>query len=304
MSSFAAVVVTYYPDRADISNLDPIVRACPRLFVIDNTPQKDAPAFPDLAGMTVVKLGENVGIAAALNLGIRLAGREGTENIFLFDQDSRLPDTFFTEMLWFKSVIDGKTPICALYVPNWRGRNTGTFARFTLLTRGSCRIRTCAKLQDVPLRGALTAITSGTLIAHSKYMQMGPFREDYFIGFVDIEYCLRAWKLGFRVALNCRVTIDHAIGNSIVKRFLALPIKPTFQPPQRKYYSARNGIRTSLDYFSVFPLYLPFIVAGLFLELLSVLLYENSKTRKVEAMLTGFFHGLIGRMGERPGSKA
>jgi rhamnosyltransferase len=300
MSGFAAVVVTHYPDRADISNLEHIARACPRLFVIDNTPQKDARAFTGLAGATVVKLGKNVGIAAALNLGTRLAGQEGYENIFLVDQDSRLPETFFAEMLRFKSRIDRKTATCALYVPNWRDRNTQTFGKFTLLTRGTCRIRTCAKLQGMPPRGALTAITSGTLIAHSKYKRIGPFREDYFIGFVDVEYCLRVWKLGFRVALNCRVTIDHAIGNRIVRRFLALPIKPTFQPPRRKYYSARNGIRTSLDYFSAFPLYLPFIVATLFLELLSVLLYEKSKTRKVEALLTGLFHGLIGRMGKCP----
>jgi rhamnosyltransferase len=297
---FAAVVVTHYPDRAVITNLRLIAGACPRLFVIDNTPLSDSPAFPALGRARVVKLGENIGLAAALNLGIRLAAQEGYENIFLLDQDSRLPETFFTSMLHFKDLIDEKTAICALYVPNFYDRNSKTFARFPVLTRASCRIKTCGELRDRPTREALIAITSGTLVAYSKYVRIGQLREDYFIGFVDAEYCLRVWKHGFRVALNCRVTIDHAIGNRVVRGFLGLPLRPNFQAPLRRYYTARNGIRTSLDYFAAFPLYLPFIVAGLFLEFLSILLYESGKARKVQALLAGLLHGLLGRMGKCP----
>ena len=292
--------MTYYPDRAAITNLKLIAEACPRLFVIDNTPRYDSPAFPALERATVVELGENIGLAAALNLGIRLSGREGYENIFLLDQDSRLPETFFSSMLHFKRNIDEKTAICALYVPNFYDRNSKTLARFPLLTRASFRIKTCDGLRDGLSKEALIAITSGTLIAYSKYIRIGQFREDYFINFVDAEYCLRAWTRGFRVALNCRVTINHAVGNRVVRGFLGLPLKPNFQPPPRRYYTARNGIRTSLDYFAAFPLYLPFIMAGLFLEFLSILLYERGKARKVYALLAGLLHGLLGRMGKCP----
>jgi rhamnosyltransferase len=298
--SFATVVVTYQPDTEAITNLQLIAESCPKLFVIDNTPRRDTTSFPTLEGATVVKLGENIGLAAALNRGIRLAGLEGYEDIFLLDQDSRLPESFFMKMLCFKSVSDKKTATGALYVPNFYDRNTKTFARFPLLTRASLRRRTCSELRDRPLRGALIAITSGTLIAYSKYLQIGQLREDYFIESVDNEYCLRVWKRGFRVALNCRVTIDHAIGKRVVRRFLGLKLRPNFHAPLRRYYMARNGIRTSLDYFAAFPLYLPFIIAGLFLEVLSILLYERSKTRKICALLVGLLHGLIGPMGKCP----
>ena len=295
---FAAVVVTYRPDGEVLENFQSVIESGGRLIVIDNTPLPDIPEFRELPGTTVVTLGRNIGLAAALNLGIRRAGGDGYENIFLFDQDSRPPRDFFSNMLHFKIDVDARADDCALYASNFYDRNSRTYARFPLFTRGTFRRRRCVRLRSGLLQETVMAITSGTLIAYSRYLKTGPFREDYFIDGIDTEYCLRIGKLGFRSALNCRATIDHALGNRVIRRFLGLTLRPSFHDASRRYYEARNGIRTALDYFADFPLYLPLFLAGLVQESLSIFLYEPDKARKIRALLAGLLHGLIGRMGE------
>jgi rhamnosyltransferase len=295
---FAVVVVTYYPDKNVLDNLRSIAESGARLIVVDNTPIPIVPAFEALPGTMVVRPGKNIGLAAALNLGVRRAGEEGYEDIFLFDQDSRPSRDFFSNMLLFKRAVDDRTDDCALYASNFYDRNSRAHARFPLFTRWTFRRRTCARLRGGLLHETVMAITSGTLIAYSKYLKTGPFREDYFIDGIDTEYCLRIGRLGFRSSLNCRATLDHALGNRVIRKFLGLTLRPSFHDASRRYYEARNGIRTALDYFADFPLYLPLFLAGIIQESLSICLYEPDKARKIRALLAGLLHGLSRRLGE------
>lgn len=300
----AAVIVTHFPDREALDSLDRVASRCARLVVVDNTPAGDAPEFRAASRITVLRPGRNIGLAAALNRGVRAAGEAGFENIFLLDQDSRLPEGFFREMLNFEEAEEAKDSALGFCVADFRDRNSGTPARFSLLRRSSFRLQTGREIGRRPAPGALVAITSGTLIRYSLYQRIGPFREDYFIGFVDVEYGLRAAGLGLRVALNSQLTIDHAVGHRVVKRFLGLTLKPDHEPPARKYYAARNGVRTALDYFSSRPILLPWVAGALAVNLFATLLYEERKAAKVGATLAGVFDGLTGRMGERTGSRA
>lgn len=298
MSKFAVVVVTYFPNNASIQSLNRISRLCHKLIIIDNTPADTITDFPKLQNITVYKFRENVGLATALNKGTQLAGQQGYKNIFLLDQDSRLPHHFFKNMLIFKSKIDSLVCNCKLYAPNFYDRNSKTFAKFPIITRFTVKHTTCGKIQSGPCNYATIAITSGTLITYSGYKEIGPFRDDYFIDFIDNEYCLRAKKFGFSVAVNCDVVLNHSIGKRSVHHFLGMTIKPNHHPPVRRYYISRNGIRTAIDYIFSYPSYIPLITARMIHELISILLYEDSKYKKIKALIYGIYHGLIGKMGK------
>jgi rhamnosyltransferase len=297
---FAVVVVTFHPDADALANLRVIAGSGARLFVIDNTPLPEVPEFEDLPGTTVVRPGENIGLAAALNLGIRQAGEEGFEDIFLFDQDSRPLGDFFSNMLTFRRSSGREPGGAVLCVSDFYDRNTRTYARFPLFTRWTFRRRTCAKLRAEPARETVMAITAGSLLSYSGFVRTGPFREDYFIDGIDTEYCLRLGKLGFRTALNCRAAIDQALGNRMIRKFFGLTMRPSFHAAIRRYYESRNGLRTALKYLVDFPLYLPLFMAGIAQESLSILLYEPGKARKLGAQLAGLVHGLAGRGGRCP----
>lgn len=300
MYRHAAIVVTYFPDTDVIENLERLSFLCDQLIIIDNTSQKDRPSYPKKPNVTVQTCMENVGLAKALNMGMNLAGKVGIENVFLLDQDSRPSNRYFREMLRFKSTFENSKYKYGFYVPNFYDRNSKTFAIFPLLNRWYLRHVTC---KNMPIRNekfALIAITSGMLIDLSQYNEIGPFREDYYIDFIDNEYCLRANRLGFSIAVNCELILDHAVGQRSVKKFLGLTIKPNHHFPVRKYYIFRNGVRTTIEYFRPYPIYAILMIARLTHEILSIFLYESDKLRKTEAILLGTYHGFVGKMGKCP----
>jgi rhamnosyltransferase len=223
---FASVVVAYFPSSDTLTNLMAIADASDALIVVDNTP--GSADFSELHNRNVHILHEtkNVGLAKALNDGLELVGILGYKNVFLFDQDSKPTNLFFECMLNFKRLNDQKDINIAFFVPNFFDVNCGSFATFPLLSAYHFRHRRCDDMKPYYTGKALIAITSGTLISYDKYMEIGPFAEEYFIDFIDNEYCLRAAKKGLTVAVNCQATLVHAIGNRIRKEFLCLLIKP------------------------------------------------------------------------------
>jgi len=300
MPGSAAVVVTYFPDADAVRTLKRLSELSETLIIIDNTPEEMRKAFPQASNVVLWNPGKNIGLAAALNRGMQLAADLGIQEVFLFDQDSRPSDHYFQQMLEFKSRLIKSGRKVAFCVPNFYDRNSKTFAVYPVVGRFSIRHVTCANMPGTFDNAALMAITSGMLISQAAYRAVGPFREDYFIDFIDNEYCLRANAAGYSVAVNCKATLDHAIGHRSVKKFLGLTIKPNHHPPSRKYYIFRNGVRTATDYFRQYPAYAGLMAARLAHETLSIVLYEKNKRRKLRAIVFGFCHGSAGRMGKCP----
>jgi len=277
MPKHAAIIVTYFPDKNALENLERLPYLCDTVIVFDNTPVPKMEGFPSRPNLTVWNCAENLGLASALNMGMRLVAKQGIENIFLFDQDSIPCRQYFQTMLRFKSKADNTTHRYAFYVPNFYDRNSKTFSTFPLIGHFSLRHVTCREMPPITDNSALIAVTSGMLITLSVYNRIGPFREDYLTDFIDNEYFLRANLLGYSIAVNCDLVLDHAVGQRSVKRFYGLTIKPNHHPPIRKYYIFRNGIRTAIDYFRRYPFYAVLITARLAHEIFSVVLYEGNK---------------------------
>jgi rhamnosyltransferase len=298
MSGCASVIVTYFPDRSSLDNIELVADFCTKVVVIDNTPGNISVHFPTHNNVILHRFGENRGLATALNKGIQIAAAEGVESIFLFDQDSRPPYGFFHKMLTFKERIESENDYCILYVPNFFDVNSKTYAKFPVLNGIFFKHLTCKNFTSGICHHPTVAITSGSLLNYSSFNKIGPFRDDYFIDFIDNEYCLRVYKRGFRIAINCGLVMDHAIGKRFRNRFLGIPINSNNHPALRRYYMARNGLRTALDYLSFCPSFLPLILARLGSEMLSVLFYETDKYRKVRAIFYGVCHGLTGRLGK------
>jgi len=298
MFNCAVVIVTFFPDQSSIKTIKAYTAACSFVVVVDNTPDTSSVEFPEAGNLLIVRLGENMGLATALNRGIHLAGGKGYQNIFLFDQDSSASSDYFNDMLLFKKKTDKKYSNCAICVPNFFDRNSQTFSKFPVIGRFILRHFTCENFHTIPPDRSVMAITSGSLLDYEKVKIIGGMREDYFIDFLDNEYCMRVYAAGYRIAINCNVTLDHAIGNRVTKKFIFLTVKPNHHLPVRRYYITRNGLRTAFDYKKAYPSYFLLITARLSHEILSIILYEKLKTKKLRAMLWGFFHSLSNTMGK------
>lgn len=295
---FAVVIVTFYPGQHVLAHIASMCLLCPCVIVVDNTPGDIVVPFPASPNLLTKRLGTNKGLAYALNQGMALAHHRKIEQTFLLDQDSRLPVDYFTRMLAFKAEMDARYRQCAFYVPSFWDRNSKSFANFPVITRFGFRHTGCAHFTYDMGKGALIAITSGMLITWSRYRDIGSFPDDYFIDFIDNAYCLKAGAKGLFVAVNCRVTLDHAIGNRRTHRFGGFSVKPNHHAAVRRYYIARNGLQTAMRFRRHYPSYIILIGLRLSHEFFSILIYEKDKRRKTGALIYGCWHGLMGRMGK------
>ena len=93
------IIVTYAPDTEHLQRvLASIARQTPHVILVDNTPGPHA-AIATPEGVQCITLGENLGIAAAQNIGIRQALAQGANVIWLSDQDTIYPTNFLADML-------------------------------------------------------------------------------------------------------------------------------------------------------------------------------------------------------------
>lgn len=293
----AIIIVTYNPDKDTLSYIANLTGEQNQIIVVDNsTSSIDLALLEQQPQIEVIRNGGNLGLALALNQGVDMALEKGINDIFLFDQDSRIPEAFIEKMLAFKR--EKAEDDCVVIAPNFIDTNIGTEARFSILEKWHWHNVSCSDRLE-PLNVSF-AITSGSLLDGRLYKKLGPFREDYFIDHVDSEYCLRASTQNMKIQVNCNVTLRHTIGARTIKKFLGITIKPNHHSPVRRYYIFRNGTRVSIEYGKNIPSVISLNIARLIHEILSVLLYEHSKWKKIKAMMIGLWHGIVGHMGPAP----
>lgn len=165
----------------------------------------------------------NRGIAAALNEGFSAAASEGADWILSMDQDSILPPGAVQALLQC-ACQDSRI---AQAGPRWNDD----------MCDGSC--------SDTSF-----LITSGSLVRASSWLEAGPFREDYFIDLVDVEYSRRLRDKGFRVVCCPLVAMEHHLGegplgwNIFGKKRLCY----IGHAPFRIYYMLRNSLYFHQEY--------------------------------------------------------
>jgi rhamnosyltransferase len=127
-------------------------------------------------------------------------------------------------------------------------------------------------------------MTSGCLLDLVAWQVVGPFRDDFFIDFVDNEYCLRLRREGYRVLRANRANLEHAVGD--ISRYG--PLIATNHSPLRRYYKTRNRLWVFREYLPDFPGHCLFDLVRLAKEIGSILLFEVEKWAKLRMMWRGF----------------
>jgi rhamnosyltransferase len=144
------------------------------------------------------------------------------------------------------------------------------------------------------------AITSGCLTRIAAWAQLGGFDETLFIDFVDTDYCLRAQRAGWTIAVSAQAQLQHSLGKRSVCQIAGIELRPTNHGPLRRYYIARNRIRMICRHGVHVPHWLVFEVCWTLYNLFRVLVAEKDLWRKFRAEIWGAWHGLRGKTGRAP----
>jgi rhamnosyltransferase len=297
----AAVVISHDPDGEFPSRIEVLLPQVAKAFLVDNGSREAGLSM--LRGLEtnpkieILYNSTNLGLAAALNQGIAasLAGRYPW--ILTLDQDSQPGDTMVQTLLDTAGVQadPGRIGIVAP-VPVEPGM--GHPPRF-LRRRGAIFFERAQCNGDV-LEGVTTVFNSGALHPAGVLEATGGFREDLFIDYVDTEYCLRLWGQGYRILVVCRATLGHQLGARTHRRIGPFDFFPTFHSPVRWYYISRNRVALLRGFALRDPHWTSYELTSSFYIFLRMLLFEDSRIRKLTAAFAGTRDGLRGRMGEIP----
>lgn len=246
--SVAAVVITYNPDAGIALRLKAIARECKTVFVVDNgSAAQSLTALRHAvkaARVKLIELGQNTGIAHAQNVGLTLAFNTKAQAVILFDHDST-PRPGFAAALLRTAAAGGKPAIIGSRIYDV---NLHSFAKHPCRSGWFFARRFCP--ENGVLTEALMVIASGTLLPRRVYELVGGMREDFFIDYVDWEYCLRAQKKFSVPTVVCGAAVlDHARGERVGRRVLGITVHPPGYSAMRYGYIFRNRARLLSEYF-------------------------------------------------------
>lgn len=286
-NTVCAVIVTFRPVEAHLDNAIQARPQVQKMVIVDNgsSEQALAPfrAARDKWDFTLVENGENLGIAAALNLGIRWAKSQGCEWVILFDQDSTVTEGLVDTMLQTYSADPNREEVGTL-VPKYIDRFSGNEMPVERSKQGEI----------------LTVSTSSSLLPQSVFARCGFFREDFIIDQIDYEFCLRIIAAGYRIVQCDQATLLHSLGErreyGVGGKHL---LTSTHHNARRRYYIIRNRVVLLRLYWGRFPEYCSNLFTLTWKDTIKILLVEKQKGEKLKNTIRGLIDGVFGRMGKR-----
>ena len=284
MLRITAIVTAYHPDELLRGVVESALATCESVIVVDNTPlAQDGSELADpLRGftdprVTVLGGGRNLGLAAGLNRGLAHLPADAEAVLFL-DQDSVLPDGMIeglAKVLGDPGIgIVGPSPVDVE-----TGRNYETMA---------------ARFEQVDDRDLV--ITSGMLLRRSCLAQVPGFREDFFVDYVDVDFCLRMKRARVRIVRDLSQQMPHSIGDVRAHRFLGREVRVGHHAAWRHYWTIRNGLILIKEHVGHNPKWA--VTNALFLArwFAQVVVFEPKRGTHVPACLKGLRDALTGHV--------
>lgn len=236
------------------------------------------------AGITLLGDGTNLGVAEALNRLAAAATAAGADCLYLLDQDADAAPALPGALHAARSTLRARGLSPAAVGPA-ASAAPGHKAPAYPARRGADPVEGLNPVQFVA--------TSGTLLDLAAFARTGPFRADFFIDGVELEWCFRAWSLGHGTYCDPSVALPHRVGGGTIRRLgLAMPRQPLFR--------MATYLRNSVYAWRLPHLPLSWKLAqGLYLPLQALLYWADSGWRPaVLGRLAGAARdGLLGRLG-------
>jgi GT2 family glycosyltransferase len=236
----AAIVLHYRtPDRTSRA-LRALAASDPPpddLLLVDNDSDHAAsPASALASGLpaSVVRAGGNLGFSGGMNVGIREALRLGASHVLLVNSDAVVARDCLARLHAGLAATPGAGIAGpTLLMPGSPARVESRGIAWRPAT-GRMRLHGHGRVAG-PAGGAVERVdaVSGCvmLIAAAVFQSAGLFDDDYFWGFEDLDFCLRARRAGFASVVVPAATAEHEGSHTIGA-----------SSPRRLYYASRNHL--------------------------------------------------------------
>lgn len=258
------IIVTYNPDEKDfIGNINEYIDSSNNIVVVDNSKNPYVgESLIKYSNIEYICAGDNLGIAKAQNIGIEYLISQKVKYLLFFDQDSYLSTEQINSLM--KSIEYLRTSHrVGIIAPG----NDETSIKYTLEKE---------------------VISSGSLIPVEVLKDIGNMRDDFFIDFVDYEWCWRARSKGYKVYSDNSVILSHQTDepDKVVGKIVSKPF--------RDYYFYRNSIyllKNGLMIDSKVMFIYKFIKHTVF-----EIFFCKNKLKRIKFIISGINDGINGKM--------
>lgn len=275
------VTVLYNPEKIVIENINSYVNQIDYLFIIDNSDfASDFVKSYYVSNNKVEYIfnNANLGIAAALNAGAHKALGMGFQYLLTMDQDSKAPLNLVSSCV---SIFEGSNNV-GLVTPI-HGNKYGTHIKPVV-----------SKTEKVTM-----AMTSGNLISLDVYKKVGGFDEDFFLDYMDIEYCFKLHLHHYDLIRINDLVLDHNEADLTEISIFKKKVHPHNHKPFRWYYKTRNMFLLRKKYKNIFPELFSIEFNSYLRMIARLILFEKYKIRKIKMILLGWWDYLNNKKGKK-----
>lgn len=275
-----ALIVTYHPDAGVAARMRPLLDSVGGILFVDNgsEPAETAPleALLREPGVQLLRNDRNVGVATALNQGFKRAADRGFVWVLTLDQDTAPSSAVVSEAARVLAA-SGDRPVAVVGA-----------GRPDIVAKG-----------PPPLGDEVAyVITAGALNAVGAWRGLGGFRDDFFIDYVDIEYCLRARAAGYAVLRSGIQTTGHKVGEPTRHQTGLRGFTTSNHDRTRRYYITRNRIIVWRAYAGRERAFAASDLMHAAKEFVKLVLFESDRGGKMRAIARGLWDGIRGITGE------
>jgi rhamnosyltransferase len=173
--------------------------------------------------LTLLQDGRNKGLGAALNAGLNEALRQGCDAVVLFDQDSSPPRGFIEALFQGLSAAGPRAVVGPLLIDD-----AGTAVA-------------PPPPGGAPALDEVTCIATSGMCFHLDGLRSDErFTEDFFLDFVDFDWCWRLRAQGWRICRLRSLPMPHRLGLA-QRKFLGLTYH--VPAPFRHYFQFRDTLK-------------------------------------------------------------
>lgn len=237
----------------------------------------------------LLALRENTGGAGGFAAGIGHAAGNGTDWIWVMDDDAQPHPDALAELVAVDPDPGNLYGSVAV---------TGDRLSWPMMPMDGSWRDTIHLVAGLPERVDVQFIPFlGLLIGAALVKRIGLPDPDFFIAADDVDYCLRARKAGCRIVLVGRSRIEHPASE---RYHVPLPWRPFYSlrlSPWKRYYDVRNRIFVARNHYGAALYYST--IPGSFLCLFATLWHERDRPAQIKAFVAGMYDGLLGRKGCR-----
>jgi rhamnosyltransferase len=282
-----AIIVTYHPELDELEHSIAKLRSqVDALVLIDNASGELACEAIRLMAKKydgqLIENSSNVGIAQALNQGVREAIRRGAQFVLFFDQDSSVSPDFVEQEL-----------LC--YAENTPVKKVGLVSALTV---NSVTLKTHGAYSG-PDGEPLLAQSSGALMPMEVFNEVGLFADELFIDYVDYEHCLRMRLKGWCVVVAERARLNHLQGNNLPVRLFGWKTTTQDAAPNRYYYQTRNYLWLAKRYYRAYPMTVLWLLKNYARDWVKSFVGEGNRLFKLRARGLGVLDCIRNHMGQR-----